>query len=441
MSVKNNQIIDFEFSEIKKTHDSSFQEVRSELEKFYEKYQNKEKIIILVNIYLYQLLSSIYTHNLKIIESLVKKKNNSFLRECYLIDFGINFETRSKYKMYSLLTNFLLIKIINLTNKLELGGGLLNSFKNKLLMRVSYSFIYNIHPSSSLMRKNTFFKIIEKYLTRCKSKIRIQITNIALIEKLVPSIFYYDQFITNLKKDEILEVNCLPVNFLHFDGDESIFFLDKQIKINGFQHGGGYNTYQIDKNVFEKFEKDISDNFYSWDLALHGPTGQTKYLQNLNNKNKFKPRIIWLETAKIPKFYYYFVPEEASNLLNNKSKKFIFSELNMFNLNYYSRPAPSGLDNEEYMNFRSSKIIGGKFEDCVQKNDILILDSPSHSLMFYLLENKIRFFLVLDEAEEMKLTDNYKKFIFSLKQENLFFYNTEKGLLGKKLQEHLEHKN
>lgn len=439
--MKNEQIIDFEFSKIKNVHDLSFHEVKSEIEKYYENYKNKEKIIVLINLYLYQLLLSMYVHKSKMIDSLFKKKNNSFLRESYFIDFGIKLKPRPKYKIFLLLQNFIFIKIINFTNKLELGGGPLNSLKNKLLMRISYCFIYSIKSSSSITRKKTLMMILEKYLNICKSKIEMQIVNFTLVEKLIPSIFYSDQFVTKLNKNETLEVNCLPVNFMHFDGDENIFFLDKQVKINGFQHGGGYNTYQIEDNIFEKFERDISDNYYSWDLTLHNSTGQTKYRKNCRKSSKSKPRIIWLETSKIPKFYFHFVPETASNLMNMKSKKYILSELKMFNLNFFSRPAPFGLENENYINFRSFKIIGGKIEENIRKNDILILDHPAHSFMYYLLENKIKFFLVLDKAEEVKLTNTYTKFILSLKKENLFFNNDKKGLLGKKLQECINYKN
>ena len=59
-------------------------------------------------------------------------------------------------------------------------------------------FIYNINSSTSTTRKKTLMTIFEKYLNICKSKIEMQIVNFTMVEKLIPSIFYSDQFITKL---------------------------------------------------------------------------------------------------------------------------------------------------------------------------------------------------------------------------------------------------
>ena len=48
---------------------------------------------------------------------------------------------------------------------------------------------------------------------------------------------------------------------------ENLFLLDRKLRVLGFQHGGGYDIFQID--YFAEYEKRLSDLFFGWGFSEH----------------------------------------------------------------------------------------------------------------------------------------------------------------------------
>ena len=82
--------------------------------------------------------------------------------------------------------------------------------------------------------------LLDKLMTSYLSE-----NEIVIVKHKIPKFFYSKKVRHHQKSDLIyLEGSC--ASFLEFSGYENILLLDAMLKIEGYQHGGGYDIFKID---------------------------------------------------------------------------------------------------------------------------------------------------------------------------------------------------
>ena len=116
------------------------------------------------------------------------------------------------------------------------------------------------------------------------------ILEIDKISSKLPDIFYAE--IVSVPHGRNILVKGACSSFLEFAGIEKLFLLDRELRIEGFQHGGGYDIFKID--YFAEYEKKLSDIFFRWGFSPHNrPQEKFKKFRESKNIKSVERRILW----------------------------------------------------------------------------------------------------------------------------------------------------
>jgi hypothetical protein len=376
----------------------------NDLNTFYIKFQNKDKIIKLLIIWLsqYNFFCTTYI-KLKDFKKIVSTKK-SILKSASKIS-NDKFEITSPKK--NIIFSFISLFVASFLKQFFLRGGYRlekESFYLRFLFFISQFFLRYLPSKTNHIRKEALIYILSNYL----NKIDLKYLNLAL-----PDIFFSEEIKLFFKKDK--HINTSPNAFWDFDGYEKILLIENKICISGYQHGGGY---ELKKDLLKFSEIIMSDYYYFWGFGdLNIFQHRYKRIKKHNLKHNKINRILWIERSNLPEMFKFLIPDFFKENNDSKIINFIENELKDWKREKFRIPHKLRLSNL-YQNSNIKIISDERIPDLIIKNnDLVIFDHINHSLIYFCLCRNITFLCVMDLK---KYTKNYdKNYINFLKSRNL----------------------
>lgn len=404
--------------------DIYFENFRHILLDVYNDYPNKNKLIILFKYWLY-IISSIRTCYG---EDALKKfceSNDTVFGFAYKYELNFNRENktikenRKSYKFYILYPFFSIY--VYFIKTFFLPGANLSTFKKKIINMISsLSFInLKLENDHDLLRKMNIF--LKNYFSD------ISPDEILLIINKLPKIFSSKKI--NFKNiNRCIKIQGAAAAFLNFDGYENILLIDKEIFIDGFQHGGGYDVFKDD--YYYNFEKKLCNKFSGWGFSDVN-IKQYKFKKIISNKDNRDKKIFWIEDILLPQLYHFTSPLHFNHVNNSSIKEYIYNELNDNKLPYSSLKHPV-YESPYYLNYRQNYFninYRVNSEKIISNNDICIFDNISSTLIYFCITNKIIFMIIISHNDFDNLTIKCQEWFLSLHKNNLAFFNNESNKL------------
>tara|TARA_B100000795_G_scaffold270057_1_gene262320 strand:+ start:2565 stop:3932 length:1368 start_codon:yes stop_codon:yes gene_type:complete len=404
-------------------HTNNFLSFKPKLDELYNDNPNKDKIVALLDYWVFSIycLKKFYGKDglINFCDGhLTNPQRFSFLYE--LSNYSKGTALRKS------LSNKYIFKILNFSlRRLYLPGASLKSFVNKVRNRLSLYYIYSLPAEEDLTRKENLFMLLDKLMTGYLSE-----NEIVIVKHKIPKFFYSKKVRHHQKSDLIyLEGSC--ASFLEFSGYENILLLDAMLKIEGYQHGGGYDIFKID--YFAAYEKRLSDVFYGWGFSKDNkPQNKFKKINDSQIIISDPKRVFWIEDSSVPSFYFCSMPQHHYQSVNKKTKSYIFDELDKQDIKYSSLFHPIS-KSSLYNNFRKDDHLvsgNGHSENIINQDDILIFDNSGSTLIHFAIENNISFYSIISRQDFNNFTVLQKKYFLMLQKHNLGFYNDEIGKMG-----------
>ena len=366
------------------------------------KHRNESKILVFFRYWL------IYFEYLIQNDTEINNKTLSNNLTLYQIKYNnaLHRENLRNKILKNILKHLSLIKFFNV-------GILPGGRSDKKLSRLS-----NLFLSAELLNTkyeiNTDFK--EYFFLKAKNILNEKEYDFLLM--LIPQIlfsklnnYYFDTLPTIFRGSPA----CLMTdNYLYLP----ILFHNKEVKIIGIQHGGGYSEWR--NRTSENMEKSISDIFYSWSF------GEPLITQNrfkINYKSKRK-HITWIGREIVSwKNTHNFIDDAEEHFKNFKHLKYFINKLNFFKIVFLPHPNNKNYEyNNLFINFNNINL---DKDEIIQNSKIVIFDCLSHTLLFRCLLSNIPFIILLDELPFLDLTNNSLVFYKLLKENNLLFVKNE----------------
>ena len=412
-------------------HETQFKCIEVQLEDFYEKYTNKNKIIHLLNAWLYLFRSLYDVYGIDGIRRFSDSGFGCIIRFAALYEFDIDIGHKIPRKK-----NDLEFKFLNrITDRALVPGAKVSSISSKLHWRFTRELITVIPSRVIPARKKVILEYIQDYFGNFFSGCNPAEIEIC-IKKSLPTVFYEDQISVSSKRS--LELECAPSSLIEFPGYERLFLLDRYVRVLGLQHGGSY--FLFEPTYGHDFEQSISDEFIGWGLSPWRNQRQHRYKHGtsaLASGSSLK-RLIWVEHAQLPEFHNYVWPHQIGQIMHLDAVNYISEELRLIDINFYSLVHPDA--SHDYTGLRGVplKPKSGRGEDVFTGGDIVIFDESGSSLVHSCIEQHIPFFLVISRSDLEALTFNAKQWFDVLREAGLIFFIDEKGLLSKKVNEMLK---
>ena len=414
-------------SEIYNNNKLRFNTIRPALIEVYQDFTNKDKIINLLEYWFY---------NLDIIYKLFGRKGlEKFLQSnfncpsTFAFDYEENITVKSrKIKQRANRLIFFICGIL-LNKKYLLIGADLKKIRRRIISKIS-----NLYVSNLPLKKS---QKIKKSILKCAS-IYFKEINFDEFEKVLgkklPEVFYSNQ-ISGYNKTSKVEIECSASCFLEFSGLENIFLLNVPFFVKGVQHGGGYDTFNIDYFVY--YEKALCDAFIGWGLSdinikQHKFSKLTYSNKNLSKINK---RLIWVEDSDLVLYHSMIMPFHNFQTKNTITTKYIFEELEKSKKEYFSLPHPKS-PSKKYIKYRKDILVrknNSKGEMLLFPNDVAIFDNSGATLIHFFIENEMPFLHVVDKSDIERFTTKQKEWFNMLYESSLAFYNHEDNKLSSAL--------
>lgn len=419
--------------ELYEKHQKNFDKSANILKEEYDNFTNKEKIITLLDYYIYTINVVLFcykidglksfsnSNNMNAAEFASKYENIDSLftgkKEMVAIKIGINF------------SNFLIKFIPHIVFS---GSPIKNSYE-KILLRVSKSILISLPIKKNKTKKNKIVKILLSYF-----KDNISIKELKLIEiyldSNLPKIFWSEPINNYIKK--IIKIKVSPYAVFEMNGLEDIFLINNKIYLEGMQHGGGYFSF---KNfIWEKYEIKLSDKFIGWGLSETHNLKQQRFKKNKLTKkfNRNERDIIWIESGTPSKFDYFFDTEMILMATNQKTKDYIYSELITSKKKFYNKPHPRF--STLYKKYSNLNIINKdlKGEKFIFNNSIVIFDITGSTLLHHCIEQYDTIFIIVTSKKDLnKLSYAQLEWYNVLRENKLWFFNNETNLLANRIRE------
>lgn len=404
-----------------KIHNKAFSKVHFQLISIFKNFSNQKTIIILFEYWALTFRLIYCAYGLDGLKAYIKSNYKD------PIDFSYNYEIGRETDLVrrsKKINSKLIFKFLNFFPfSFRLPGSPNSSLFDRL--RASYT---SLMLRSIPIQKD---KVLEK---KIKHTLSLYFMECGISDKIVsekdfniPNVFTSKQLIQNHSK--ALSIRCAPVEIMHFNGNEDIFLMKNKLKVIGYQHGGGYDNFDLDLNL--SFEKKLSAIFFGWGFSennIHQSRFQKK--QNIAKKN----RVIWIETPKDTKLIAYYYPIAVTERTDDNVVPYIYNELKHSGIHYFNKPYNDALRSERYHGKRGEEINGNiKAEDIIIRGDLIIFDNCMHSLIYNCIENNIMFIIVSPESLQKNYTTEMKKWFSILRRNKLFFFTNENGLLSSKI--------
>jgi hypothetical protein len=375
----------------------------NDLNSFYVKFKNRDKIIKLLIIWLsqYNFFCTTYI-KLQDFKRIVSIKK-SILQSAINIS-NHKFEIIPPKK--NIIFNFISLIVASFLKQFFLRGYRLEkkSFYLGFLSFISHFFFRYLPFKTNHVRKELLIHILSNYL----NKINLKYLNLAL-----PDVFFSEEIKLLSKKDK--HINTSPHAFWDFDGYEKILLIKNKIRIYGYQHGGGYD---LKKDLIKSSEIIMSDYYYFWGFGdLNVIQHKYKKIRKISLKKNKINRILWIERANMPEIFKFLIPDFFKESNDSKIINFIENELKDWKGKIFRIPHKLRFSNL----YQSSniKIISDERipELIIKNNDLAIFDHINHSLIYFCLCRNITFLCVMDLKKYAKNYD--KNYINFLKSRNL----------------------
>ena len=375
----------------------------NDLNSFYIKFKNRDKIIKLLIIWLsqYNFFCTTYI-KLQDFKKIVSKKKSIFQSASEISNNKFEIIPPKKNIIFSFISLF----VASFLKQFFLRGYRLEkkSFYLRFLSFISHFFLRYLPFKINHARKEVLIHILSNYLT----KIDLKYLNLAL-----PDVFFSEEIKLLSKKDKYIHAS--PHAFFDFDGYEKILLIRNKICIYGYQHGGGY---ELKKDLIKFSEIIMSDYYYFWGFGdLNIIQHRYKRIKKHNLKHNKINRILWIERANLPEMLKFLFPDFFKENNDSKVINFIENELKYWKIEKFRIPYKLRLSNL----YQSSKIKiisdERKPELIIKNNDLVIFDHINNSLIYFCLCRNIPFLCVMDLKKYSKNYD--KNYIDFLKSRNL----------------------
>ena len=264
------------------------------------------------------------------------------------------------------------------------GHGKFNKTSGRINARVSQIVLKSITVVRSESRRRALLTILKEFLDE---------RQMYLVSEALPDVFYSDpvKLLDALTRGQKV-VHCSPTVFQNFDGYEYLLLLQTKIRVFGYQHGGGY---WLRRDLCRDHELKLSDQYFFWGFARIN-SRQIRY----KPKNILLPphakNVIWIERANMSPIYRYLQPDFWHESLDASAITYIDSELSKIAMKAQRKPH---LMRRSTM-YRSCSV--PSIEDpistelLIDESSLVIFDHVCHSLIFYCIENSIRFICAID---------------------------------------------
>jgi len=403
-----------------KFHNNQFNKIEKDLERIYERFTNRKKIIVLLDSWLFFSFTLIHAYNAKEINKFIGDKNKvtSLL---FFDDKLNNINNFDKKKVRFPLPLFFIGISTLLFNKIYLKAAFLKNFSDKFLYILdSLTFPSIALNRNSEMKSNIINILIKKYAQN-----NIELGKI--IKSKLPDIFYSNPIflIHNLR----IICDGSAHSFMDFDGYEKILLLNNKLIIRGRQHGGGYGVYQDDIEI--KYELKICDHFYGWGL-LGNNTKQHKFeMKPIFDTSK---KIVWVERAGVSKLFSMYSESAFKDFQNTRPIKYINKELSskrkyVYNLIHRGRYC-SLYENYRYRIINNA---GKPGEFFIKKGNLVIFDNILGTLIYFCIFNNISFIIVTNRELSLNYSKKMKIWMNFLRKNNQLFFDDEKNALKRSI--------
>ena len=275
------------------------------------------------------------------------------------------------------------------------------SLEKNTFQRIIANFKYAIF--SKRVSKITLINVKKNksfFLEQC---IKNKVSNYKLVNKLVPDSYFSDLIESNINKN----IRLFASGDILYDANISkIIALKDKIQFINIVHGGGY--YEFKNSLWESSERHLAGNF---------PKLYLKYLKNHSQyKNPKSIKIIYAlrslpritDKISCPDFYRHL----------NEKKNFESLKPFIYKYNIKLRPHPRGL----HKCYKDLKIIGNSTNN-LDLNSIVIFDTISSSLTFWLVANNIPFIHIVNKLNLKSLQNRTIKYIKLAEKNNCFLLN------------------
>lgn len=397
--------------QFKNTFESKWEEITPELEKIYNNYVNKDKLLNLFKAWFYVFYLLYYNTNDKIKDNFENFNGSLFL-----------FNTRPNSKNINKITHNYFINIFaifyfSFFNKFLIRGAIPRNIFDIILIRLNIFLKSYLNVKESGVLKNKIITILQKN--------KFSLDFIDLFEKKLPTTFYSKQI--NLLSKNNLFCDGSAHSFFDFDGYENLLLFKRKIIFTGRQHGGGYGMFKDD--LYLDFELNLCDEFIGWNLFSKNE--MKNIYKPLKNKVYQNGNIILIARPSIPTWFFYFTPHFYNELLDINTINYFQKEIELLDIEINCKPHPVEGLNKFYDNIKFHKIYNSKekAENIINNNDIIIFDVISHTLIYFCLYHNIRFIILFSYDNYDYLTDEMKSWLNYLHNNNIVFYTNEKNKL------------
>ena len=414
-------------------HSIQFKSITDSLSEFYKDYENKDKIIQLLNAWLYFIRGLYESYGLNAVKEFSESEFGCPIRFSFYYEYGFNIGNKA-----SIYKNKFLFSVYNRFLKSALlPGARVHSIYSKLRWRFAKFIIINIPIQRDYSRKS---QLIEYIMTHFDGYFReVDAAEIvSLLSSALPDVFFSDQVNVATKKE--LNVECASWTFLEFSGFENIFLLNRVTRVKGLQHGGGYFAFEPQYGT--RFEESISDKFIGWGLSPIANERQPRYTHRYENKNSpvKLTRLIWVEGSKSSIFNYFMWPKQIQQNYNLNSIRYISDEISSSNISHYSMPYPNHLRSCQYDQARGIELPNtkGLGENNIRRGDVLIFDESGQSLIHCCIERHIPFIFVVSRDDMFGFSEMQIEWFNLMREARLAFFEDECGCLSLRIGEIFE---
>lgn len=274
-----------------------------------------------------------------------------------------------------------------------LEKNIVKRFINNFKYAIFYKKVSKIKLVNVKKNKSFFFK-------ECKKN---KAKNYKLINKFIPDSYFSDLIENNIDKNIRLYASG---DILYNKNISKIIALKNKIQFMNIVHGGGY--YEFKNSLWESSERHLAGNFPK--LYLKSLENHTQYKNPKNIKIIYALRSLPRINDKIvcPDFYHHL----------NEKKNFESIKPFIEKYNIKLRPHPRGL----HKCYKGLKIIGNSTYN-LDSNSIIIFDSISSSLTFWLVANNIPFIHIINKLNLKSLQNRTIKYIKLAEKNNCFLLN------------------
>jgi hypothetical protein len=397
--------------QFKNTFEGEWDEINPELENLFKNYVNKDKLIYLFKAWFYVFNILYYKTN-----DNFKYKFEKFNGSIFLFNTRPNSKNKNNIK-YPRFLDFFSNLYFSFFDKILIRGAIPNNKFDNFLLRCSLLFKSYLSSKENIILKNNLIKLLKKN--------NFSNNFIFLFEKKLPKVFYSNQIMTFSTKK--LYCDGSAHSLFDFDGYENLLLLNRKLNIIGRQHGGGYGMFIDD--LYLDFELSLCEEFIGWNLFSKNE--MLNIYKPLKNNMNQKTNIILIARPSIPSWFVYLTPHFYNELLDTNSISYLQKEINSLNISLNCKPHPVEGLNEFYKNIKFNTIynLKEKAENLINRNDVIIFDVVSHSLIYFCLYHSIRFIVLFNVDNYEFLTENMKLWLNYLHENNIVIYTNEKNKL------------